>query len=60
MTNKPVSQKQKILIIEYYLTHKTNGLKSIAKELDISFAVLTKYVNEYEKTGFLVLSSKMN
>jgi len=54
------TQKQKILILEYYLIHKLNGLKSIAMDLDISYVVLTKFISRYEKTGFLILPSKMN
>ena len=37
MRRKNTTQKQKILILEYYLTHKLNGLKSIAMDLDISY-----------------------
>ena len=48
------------MIIEYYLIHKTNGLKSIAMDLDISQKTLSKYVKQYEKDGFLILPSKMN
>ena len=57
---KILTQKQKILVIEYYLTHKSNGLKSIAMDLGLSYETLTRYVKAYEKTGFLVLRSKMN
>jgi hypothetical protein len=60
MRHKNTTQKQKILILEYYLIHKFNGLKSIAMDLDISFYALVKIVSEYEKTGFLILPSKMN
>ena len=54
------TQKQKILILEYYFIHKFNGLKLIAMDLDISLYALVKVISEYEKTGFLVLPSKMN
>lgn len=60
MRRKNTTQKQKILILEYYLIHKLNGLKSIAMDLDISYIVLTKLISRYEKTGFLILPSKMN
>jgi len=60
MANKINSLSQKILVVEYYLTHKTNGIKSIAKELEIMQTSLLKIVNQYEKDGFLILPSKMN
>ncbi len=56
MANKSFSAHQKIMIIEYYLIHKTNGLKSIAMDLDISLKTLLKYVKQYETDGFLIFS----
>jgi len=60
VANKSFSAHQKIMIIEYYLIHKANGLKSIAMDLDISLKTLSKYVKQYETDGFLILPSKMN
>jgi hypothetical protein len=54
------SPKQKILIIEYYLAHKSNGLQSIAKDLDITLGGLAKLVDNYKKDNCLILPSKMN
>jgi hypothetical protein len=60
VANKSFSAHQKIMIIEYYLIHKTNGLKSIAMDLDISLKTLSKYVKKYENDGFLIIPSKIN
>jgi hypothetical protein len=60
MSRINTTQKQKILILEYYFIYKLNGLKSIAMDLDISLYVLKKVISQYEKTGFLILPSKMN
>jgi len=60
MANAITSFRQKIMIVEYYLTHKINGIKSISKELEVSQTSLLKIVNQYEKDGFLILPSKMN
>ena len=60
MRRRNTTQKQKLLILEYYFIHGINGLKSIAMDLDISYVVLTKFIKDYEKTGFIILPSKMN
>jgi len=57
---KITNPKQKILLIEYYLAHKADGIKSIAVDLGMSYTALSYHVNQYEKEKFLILPSKIN
>lgn len=54
------NSKQKILLIEYYLAHKADGIKSIAIDLGISYSALSYHINQYEKEKLLILPSKIN
>ena len=60
MAKKMISGSKKILIIEYYLINKAKELKHIAKELNLTYGVFTKYVREYENEKILTLPSKIN
>ncbi len=60
MAKKMISGSKKILVIEYYLVNKAKELKLIAKELNITYGVFTKYVREYENEKLLILPSRIN
>lgn len=59
-TIKIKTPKQKILLIEFYLIHKTNGIKAIALDLDLPYGSLNYHVKKYEADKCLILPSKMN
>lgn len=60
MATKTISGQQKVLIIEYYLAYKTDGLNSISMDLDLTYNVLLKIVNQYETDKCVILPSKIN
>jgi len=53
------NQKRKILLLEYYFIFQNNGIKSVAEDLNVSYAVLQRLVKDYKKNDGLIIKSAL-
>lgn len=50
---------RKMLALEYYFIFESDGIKSVALDLDIHYGTLLRIINDYKKNDGFIIKSKL-